>query len=67
MREIAHPLTDIVTGQMIGRAKEIRSVLTELRISKCQKLVEAVSDPNAICKRSIDTSKEFVILFLVST
>ena len=67
MGEVAHPFTDVVTGQMVGRAKEIRSVLAELGVPKRQKFITAIPNSNAVGERPVDTSEYFVVSLLVST
>jgi hypothetical protein len=66
MGEIAHPLTNVITGQMVCRAEEICPILAELGVTKGQELVMAIPNSNAIRKGSIDTSEHFIVSLLVS-
>jgi len=50
-------MADIITGQMIGWAKEVCTILTELRITECQELIMAIPNLNAIEEGAVDTSK----------
>ena len=50
---------------MIGWAKKVCTILTELRIAECQELVMAITNLNTIEEGAVDTSEEFVTSLLL--
>jgi hypothetical protein len=52
---------------MIGWAKEVCTILTELRITECQEFVMAISNLDTIEEGTVNTSEQFIVSLFLGT
>ena len=65
LREIAHPSADVLAGDVLCWAEEVCTILTKLRVAKCQKLVVAIANLNAVVQGTVNAGVKLIIPLLV--